>query len=105
MAYESDRARSHSWMKNMTEHGAWGSAGSGRVGPPTPDEFRGLAKLLGTTKEKVAEMVAADFYGVDTGAEYSSRMQSLAPLIDQLSEEDAELIEQMVRRLTNRSAA
>lgn len=100
MSYEAERARSHSWLKNMAENGAWGSAGAGRVGPPTPEEFPGLAKLLGTTKEQVAAMIVTDFYGIDnTAGEYSARIRSLAPMIDDLADEDAELVEQTVRRL------
>jgi hypothetical protein len=100
MSYLSDRARSHSWLKNMAENGAWGSAGSGRVGPPTPEEFPGLAKLLGTTTQQVAQMVVTDFYGIDaTDGDYSARMRGLAPMIDSLDDKDAELVEQTVRRL------
>lgn len=101
MSYESDKARSHSWFRNMVEYGAWGSitGSGGRVGPPTPNDFPGLAKLLGTTPEQVAAMVVADFYGVDTGDGFSARMQRLAPIIDGLDEEDAELIEKTAQRL------
>lgn len=101
MSYESDRARSHSWFRNMTEYGAWGTTTNGaRVGPPTPDEFAGLAKLLGTTSDQIASMVVADFYGVDTGNGFSARMQRLSPIIDGLAEADAELIEIAARRLS-----
>ncbi len=83
MSYESNRARSHSWFRNMAEYGAWGTTTNGaRVGPPTPDEFKGLAKLLGTTPDQIASMVVADFYGVDTGNGFSARMQRLSPIID-----------------------
>lgn len=76
----------------MTTNGA-------RVGPPTPEEFKGLAKLLGTTPDQIASMVVADFYGVDTGDGFSARMQRLSPIIDGLAESDAELIENTARRL------
>jgi hypothetical protein len=99
MSVEADRARSHSWLKNMAEQGAWGSTGGGRVGPPTPDEFGGLAKLLGTTADQVAAMVVADFYGIDSGAGFSARVQRIAPTIDELAEEDAEVIERLATRL------
>lgn len=101
MSYESNKARSHSWFRNMVEYGAWGriTGSGGRVGPPTPGDFPGLAKLLGTTPEQVASMVVADFYGVDTGDGFSARMQRLAPIIDGLDEEDAELIEKTAQRL------
>lgn len=99
MSVKANRARSHSWLKNMAEHGAWGQAGAGRVGPPTPSEFSGLAQLLGTTEAAIARMVAADFYGVDTSNGYSARVQRMAPSIDALSEADASLIEDLVGRL------
>jgi hypothetical protein len=99
MSVEADRARSHSWLKNMAEQGAWGDAGAGRVGPPTPDQFRGLAKLLGTTPDQVAAMVCTDFYGLDTGAGYSARVQRLAPAMDGLAESDAALVESLINRL------
>jgi hypothetical protein len=99
MSVEADRARSHSWLKNMAEQGAWGSAGAGRVGPPTPKEFVGLAKLLGTTPEQVAEMVVADFYQVDTGGGFSARVQRLAPTIDALNVDDLNLVEAVINRL------
>lgn len=82
----------------MAENGAWGSGGAGRVGPPTPDQFPGLAKLLGTTKEVVAAMVAADFYGIDTTDGYSARVQRIAPMIDALSPADADMVEAIVGR-------
>lgn len=99
MSVKANRARSHSWLKNMAENGAWGQAGAGRVGPPTPSEFAGLAQLLGTTEDAIARMVAADFYGVDTSDGYSARVQRMAPAIDALSEADASLIEELVARL------
>lgn len=99
MSVNADQARSHSWLKNMAEQGAWGSAGSGRVGPPTPNEFPGLAKLLGTTPDAIAAMVAADFYGVDANGEYSARVQRMAPMIDSLSVDDANMVEGLVGRL------
>lgn len=99
MSVNADQARSHSWLKNMAEQGAWGSAGSGRVGPPTPEQFPGLAKLLGTTREAVAAMVVADFYGVGNDEGYSARVQRLAPNLDALDDGDATMIENLVLRL------
>lgn len=100
MSVGADQARSFSWIKNMTENGAWGTGGAGRVGPPTRAEFEGFAKLLGVTPDQVGRMVVMDFYGVETLGEYSPRVHRLAPLIDELSEDDADLVESMARRLT-----
>lgn len=102
MSVNADQARSHSWLKNMAENGAWGSAGNGRVGPPTPEQFPGLAKLLGTTAEAVAAMVVADFYGVDTAGGHSARLQRIAPKLDALDVEDANLVESLVHRLSKK---
>jgi len=99
MSVASDQARSHSWLKNMTERGAWGKSGAGRIGPPTPSEFPGLARLLGTTEKVVAAMVVADFYGVDLETGYSARTQRMAPLLDGLEDSDADLVEKLVLRL------
>lgn len=100
MSVNADQARSHSWLKNMAENGAWGSAGSGRVGPPTPEQFPGLAKLLGTTPETVAAMVATDFYGVNSAGGQSARVQRIAPKLDALGVDDANLVEALVHRLS-----
>lgn len=99
MSVNADQARSHSWLKNMAERGAWGPAGSARVGPPTPEQFPGLAKLLQTTPDAVAAMVVADFYGVGAQEGYSARVQRLAPTIDRLSSKDADLVETLIHRL------
>ena len=102
MSFEADRVRSHAWFKNMTEKGAWGQFGatkSNRVGPPDPDTFTGLAKLLGTTVEAVASMVASDFYGVTGEARHSARVQRIAPMIESLKDDDADLVELLVGRL------
>lgn len=99
MSVKADQARSHSWMKNMVENGAWGKAGTSRVGPPTPDAFAGLAKLLGTSEDAVASMIAADFYGVGDSGGYSARVQRLAPMIESLTDDDADLVELLVGRL------
>lgn len=99
MSVKADQVRSHSWFRNMVENGPWGVGGAGRVGPPTPTEFGGLAKLLGTTPETVAELVAADFYGVDANSAYSARVKRMAPTIESLSDSDANMIEMLVSRL------
>ena len=99
MSYESDRARSHGWWRNVVEHGAWAGPGTNRVGPPTPEAIDGIAKLFGTTPERVREMIAADWYGVEKNTEFSARAKRLAPNLDQLSDDDLELVEQLIRRL------
>ncbi|MGW2645030.1 hypothetical protein ACWC2T_08920 [Streptomyces sp. NPDC001393] len=105
MSVECDRARSHSWWKNIAECGAWGvTSGGARVGPPTPDEFPGIAKLFGTTVEQVAAMVAADWYGQEPHGGVSPRVMNLAPLLDQLTPEQADALGLIVRSMVEPGA-
>ncbi|WP_329259541.1 hypothetical protein OG417_22775 [Actinoallomurus sp. NBC_01490] len=99
MAWESDRARSHGWWKNLVEYGAWRGPGSSRVGPPDPEALDGIAKLFGTTVERVSAMIAADWYGVRPDTDLSARVLSLGPVLDGLTDADAELVESLARRL------
>lgn len=100
MDAESGRARSHGWWRRLVEYGPWGQAfRSGRVGPPDREALPGIAKLFGTTPERVAEMVAADWYGVNTDAEVSARVLNLSHILDSLSDDDAKLVESLARRL------
>ncbi|WAH99762.1 hypothetical protein [Arthrobacter sp. MMS18-M83] len=99
MAHESERARSHGWWRNLVEYGAWNGPGSNRVAPPDPQAIPGIAKLFGTTEEQVRAMVAADWYHVYPDTEISARVQRLAPLLDRLTDDDADLAEKLVRRL------
>jgi hypothetical protein len=100
MSHDSDRARSHSWWKNLVEHGAWnGPPGGGRVGPPGPDAIPGIARLFGTTPQQVAAMIAADWYGVHPDTEISGTVLRLGPIFDQLGEDDLTLLDTLARRL------
>lgn len=99
MSVECERARSHGWWKNLVDYGAWKGPGSNRVGPPTPEAIRGIAKLFQTTEDQVRAMVAADWYGVVPDTEISARVLQIAPVLDVLDESDAELISKMAHRL------
>lgn len=99
MSYESDRARSSAWWKNLVEHGAWRGPKGSRVGPPGPEALPGIAKLFDTTVEQVAAMVAADWYGVHPDADVSARALSLSPTLDRMGEPDAALLEVLAKRL------
>jgi hypothetical protein len=100
MQVDCDDARSHTWWKRLVEDGAWGSRpGVGRVGPPEPDTLGPIANLFGTTPERVAEMIATDWYGVHNETQVSNRVQNMSHLLDALGEEDAKLIETIARRL------
>ncbi len=99
MSVNSDRARSHGWWRNLVEHGAWGGPGATRVGPPDREALPGIAALFGTSEEQVAKMVAADWYDVEGDGQLSPWTLRLAPVLERLSESDAELVETLVRRL------
>jgi hypothetical protein len=99
MSVASKRARSHGWWRNVVEYGAWEGPGNNRVGPPTPDALAGIAALFGTSEEQVSAMIAADWYGVHPDTEVSARALRLSPVLDTLSEHDAELVEALARRL------
>jgi hypothetical protein len=102
MDAESGRARSHGWWRRLVENGPWGSGyNTGRVGPPDREAIDGIATLFGTSPERVAEMIAADWYGVRAEIEVSDRVLNLSHVLDALSDEDAKLVERMARRLAD----
>ncbi len=105
MSVESNRARSHGWWKNLCEYGAWRGPGDTRVGPPDPGALEGIAKLFGTTTEQVAAMIAADWYGVHPDTDIPARVLRLGPILEQLTDADAELLETLARRLTRTETA
>jgi len=100
MDAESGRARSHGWWRRLVAYGPWGeTTGAGRVGPPDREALDGIAALFDTTPERVAEMIAADWYGVRSTVEVSTRVLNLGHLLDALDEKDAKLVESIIRRL------
>jgi hypothetical protein len=98
MQVESQGARSHAWWRNLVRHGAWEPVGS-RVGPPTPEAIPGIAALFNTTEDHVADMIAADWYGVQSGSEMSSQTQKIAAVLNTLGRDDLDLVDDLVRRL------
>lgn len=105
MQVKSDRARSHAWWRRMVEYGPWGGGRSsaGRVGPPEREAIPGIASLFDTTPERVAEMIAADWYGVESNVGVSARVLNLSHLIDGLREDDVVLVENLMHRLAPRT--
>jgi hypothetical protein len=100
MDADSGRARSHGWWRRLVEYGPWGSGyNTGRVGPPDREALDGIAGLFGTSPERVAEMVAADWYGVRAEVEVSDRVLNLSHVLDTLSDEDAHLVWRIAQRL------
>jgi len=105
MDMESERARSHAWWRRLVEQGPWGSTyNTGRVGAPDREALDGIAKLFRTTPERVAEMIAADWYGVQTGADTSDRVLDLRHVLDSLTDADAELVSALAHRLARGQA-
>lgn len=101
MNRESLGVRSDSWWNAIALHGAWGGGPSARVGPPAPETFEGIAHLFRVTKEEVQAMIAADWYGAHPKQQPSSAAQRLEAPLSQLSEEDLDLVESLVRRLAD----
>lgn len=81
-----DHVRSATWWNQVHNAKA--------VSPPAVELMPYLGKVLGFPAEAVAEMVAAQWYGV-TKADVSERVARMAPLIDSLSEEMAAVLERM----------
>jgi hypothetical protein len=101
MSAKSNRALSHGWWRRLVLDGPWGEAsGAGRVNPPGPEKIDGIASLFETSPERVARMIAADWYGVQRGIGVSDRVLNVSHLIDRLSDEDALLHASLLRRLT-----
>lgn len=99
----SDKALSHAWWRRLVQYGPWGEGPStGRVTPPGPERIDGIAKLFGTTPDRVAQMIAADWYGVQPEAGVSARVLDLSHLIDALDDKDTALVESLLRRLSGR---
>jgi hypothetical protein len=87
-----NRARSTAWFNTLINRGTW------TVSPPDDSVLDELAHLLGTTRRRVAEMIAEEWYGVAT-AGLSARVRSLATRIDALDEKDVVLVEALIQRL------
>jgi hypothetical protein len=82
--------------------GPWEGSSGDNLLPPRHDKLKGIAELFGTTTERVARMISADWYGVTPRSLVSDRVKKLIPLIDGLSDEDALLVESLLRRLSER---
>ncbi|MEV1245717.1 hypothetical protein [Nonomuraea sp. NPDC049750] len=101
MHRESLGVRSDSWWNAIALHGAWGGGPSARVGPPAPEVFDGIAHLFKVTREEVQAMIAADWYGTHSQQQTSAAVQRLQAPLNQLSDEDLNLVESLVRRLAD----
>lgn len=81
------------------EHGPWQTRGYGRVAPPTPDKLEAIAKLFQTSTERVAAMIAADWYDVQPKTQVSARVLRIESMLDKLTDSDADMVEALARRL------
>jgi HEPN domain-containing protein len=91
MQLQCNEVRSSAWWNNVY-HGK-------RVSPPPPDTLDDIAELFKVTPARVAEMVTEDWYDVRRGEGISERVHSIASAVDNLSDSDFELIEQLLERL------
>jgi hypothetical protein len=99
MAARSSDARSSAWFNKLLNWShPWVNS------PPTRDTFSRLADLLETSEEHVREMIAEEWYGVKS-SEVSPRVRRLSARIDELSDEDAELLERFLNRFHQEAAA
>ncbi len=98
MARDSDDARSQAWWNNLANYGAWGGPSGVRVGPPPPEAIPGIARLFNETEDRVREMIAADWYGVNQ-PEIGPELLRFKPLLERLTEDDLERLEDLARRL------
>ncbi|MFD0001386.1 hypothetical protein ACFVJ4_03040 [Streptomyces sp. NPDC127178] len=95
MAEESGGTRSASWWRHVQLEQ------SDRFNPPPPKDLPGVAKLFGATEEQVAAMIAHEFYGVTRFPNpRSERERRFAEDLNALSEEDADLVLRLVKRLS-----
>jgi hypothetical protein len=98
MAEESGGTRGASWWRHVQLEQ------TDRFIPPPPKDLPGIAKLFGGTEEQVAAMIAHEFYGVTRFPNLrSERELRFAKDLNALSEEDTELMLELVKRL-NREA-
>ena len=98
---KSDGARSFTWWRNLVEYGPWGGEYGPSVGPPKPDAVPGIAKLFRVSEQRVREMIAEDWFGVNHNADVSQRVMRIASALDSLSERDADLVADVARRLAS----
>jgi hypothetical protein len=90
-------ARSTAWLNNLVNQELMSNRGWA-VNPPEPRTWAKFADAFGVTADDVRRMIAHEWLQVKQ-ADHSERVIALAAGLDKLSDEDAELISQLVRRL------
>ncbi|RCG19135.1 hypothetical protein DQ384_38310 [Sphaerisporangium album] len=98
-----DRARSQAWWNNLVRYGAW-EPSNARVSPPPPEALAGIAKLFDTSELTVRTMIATDWYGIVPPDEIPSRVRRMQGPIMALGDEDAKLVEELIRKLGKASS-
>ena len=91
MAHECNDARSSAWWNNVKN--------GQRVAPPPPEILDDIGRLFGVPAERVAEMVAEQWYGISPTADLSMRVRAIGSSLDALSDRDYALVESLVHRL------
>ncbi|MET7643887.1 hypothetical protein ABZS83_09625 [Streptomyces sp. NPDC005426] len=98
MAKECGGTRSASWWRHVQLEQ------TDLYSPPPPKDLPGIAKLFGATEEQVAAMIAREFYGVSRYPNLrSERERHFAQDLNALSEEDAALVLDLVKRLNHKA--
>ncbi len=90
-------ARSTAWLNNLVNRELTNDRGW-VVKPPEPRTWAKFAEAFGLTVADVRRMIAHEWLQVKQ-ADHSSRVTALAARLDELSDEDADLISQLVSRL------
>jgi hypothetical protein len=90
-------ARSTTWLNNLVNRELMSGRGWS-AGPPEPTTWAKFAEAFGVTVDDVRRMIAHEWLQVKQ-ADHSERVTALATRLDKLSDEDAELISQLVSRL------
>ncbi|EID52828.1 hypothetical protein [Saccharomonospora xinjiangensis] len=96
MAFKSNEARSQVWFNKVANE-------VDGVSAPPPEKIPGIAKALDLTREQCTALICEGWYGV-RAEDVSPRVQQLAPALDKLGDADAELVEQVVKRLAESGA-
>lgn len=91
MQRESNEARSSAWWNQLAN-------GYRDIKPPT-EQLDDIAEMMGVTERRVREMIAEEWYDIRPGDVISERVRHLASAIDELTDEDAQLVEQLIHRL------
>ncbi len=99
LARRSGAVRSTSWFQNLC-----GNQDPWTVNAPDRNAVIGLAKLLNTTPRRINEMVAREWYGIESAC-LPAPVSAIAMRLETLDGDDLALIEMFLDRLVGTPAA